>query len=274
MLEAKEWNAAAPETSTRCRCRSFYWPPTCFWRQREVKRQIGIDHGTCDEGEVEGDEWTALFGWVLSVNNKQSTTSTFSTQPSQLTAIAPAEPIPPHYILLALCLLARPSQSVFRVQCLCVSPPSDLRLQRTWTPRRVRAAHPSACLVSLSLTLSLPPASPLLLCSTQRGTACCCTVSLVLLSLLLLSCPRLAPHCYAYTYTPRGVATAHSKQAAYRYTHDSTRRQEGALPCASDPGLSRTTAHVLCPSGLTSPVSCWLARQTKKEPYTHPHTTY
>ena len=119
-------------------------------------------------------------------------------QPCQLTAIAPAEPIPPHYIHLALCLLARPSQSVFRVQCLCVSPPSDLRLQRTWTPRRVRAAHPSPCLVSLSLTLSLPPASPLLLCSTQRGTVCCCTVSLVLLSLSLLlsSCPRLAPHLH------------------------------------------------------------------------------
>ena len=146
-------------------------------------------------------------------------------QPCQLTAIAPAEPIPPHYILLALCLLARPFQSVFRVQCLCVSPPSDLRLQRTWTwtPRRVRAAHPSACLVSLSLTLSLPPASPLLLCSTQRGTVCC-TVSLV--PLLLSSCPRLAPHSYPYIHTPREVATAHSKQSAHRQTHDSTHRQK------------------------------------------------
>ena len=135
------------------------------YRSRDVRRGRGRG------GRVNGAVW-------MGIACKQQTTNNTNLlpQPSQLTAIAPAEPIPPHYILLALCLLARPSQSVFRVQCLCVSPPSDLRLQWTSTPRRVRAAHPSASLVSLSLTLSLPPASPLLLCSTQRGTVCC-TVS-------------------------------------------------------------------------------------------------
>ena len=151
------------------------------YRSRDVRRGRGRG------GRVNGAVWMGIACKQQTINN-----TNLLPQPSQLTAIAPAEPIPPHYILLALCLLARPSQSVFRVQCLCVSPPSDLRLQRTSTPRRVRAAHPSACLVSLSLTLSLPPASPLLLCSTQRGTVCCCTVSLVLLS----SCPRLAPHLH------------------------------------------------------------------------------
>lgn len=161
-----------------------------LWRQREVKRRMDIDHGTCDQSEDEEEEWSALFGWVLPVNNRQLTTPFFSLNSPLSHQRSPSLLTISTY--LALCLLARPSQSVFRVQCLCVSPPSDLRLQRTWTPRRVRAAHPSACLVSLSLTLSLPPASPLLLCSTQRGTVCCCTVSLVLLS----SCPRLAPHLH------------------------------------------------------------------------------
>jgi len=146
-----------------------------LWRQREVKRWIDIDHGTCDEGEDEEDVSMALFGWVLPVNNRQPTTPIFSLNPLSSPLSHQRSPSL-LYILLALCLLARPSQSVFRVQCLCVSPPSDLRLQRTSTPRRVRAAHPSPCLVSLSLMLSLPPASPLLLCSTQRGTVCC-TVS-------------------------------------------------------------------------------------------------
>ena len=75
-----------------------------------------------------------------------------------------------------------------------------------------------------------------------------------------------------YAHTTRGVATAHSKQkqAAYTHRHSPTRRQEGILQCVSDPGLSRTTAHVLCLSGSKYPPSCWLARQTKKE--THDHT--
>jgi hypothetical protein len=41
-----------------------------LWRQREVKRWIDIDHGTCDEGEDEEDVSMALFGWVLPVNNR------------------------------------------------------------------------------------------------------------------------------------------------------------------------------------------------------------
>ena len=105
------------------------------YRSRDVRRGRGRG------GRVDGAVWMGIACKQQITNN-----TNLLPQPSQLTAIAPAEPIPPHYILLALCLLARPSQSVFRVQCLCVSPPSDLRLQRTWTPRRVRAAHPPACL--------------------------------------------------------------------------------------------------------------------------------
>jgi hypothetical protein len=49
---------------------------------------------------------------------------------------------------------------VFRVQCLCVSPPSDLRLQRTTTPRRVRRPSFGLSRLAVSLTLSASSVAP------------------------------------------------------------------------------------------------------------------
>lgn len=166
--------------------------------------------------------------WVVIVRRKQvvyNNKSSHTEQPSQLTAtaIVSAEPHPsslhpPSAVPPSTALTKRVSSSV---PCVCL-PPSDLRLQRTRTPRRAR--RPSfglSRLVSLSLTLFLPPASPLLLCSTQRGTVCCCTVSLVLL--LLSSCPRLAPpdtptHTRHDTRGSYGTQRAR-KQASSTYPH-------------------------------------------------------
>ena len=128
-----------------------------------------MQRGSGRRGRVDGAVWMGVARKQQAVYNID-----FLLQASQLTAIAPAEPIPPHYILLALCLLARPLQSVFRVQCLCVSPPSDLRLQRTSTPRRVRAAIlrlvSSRCL-SHSLCLQHRPCCSALLCSARLDSA-------------------------------------------------------------------------------------------------------
>jgi hypothetical protein len=112
-------------------------------------------------------------------------------------------PIPPHYILLALCLLARPSQSVFRVDCLCVCPPSDLRLQRTRTPRRVRRPSFGLSRLAVSHTLSassIAPAALLnsawhrLLLHREPGAVV----------VVVLSSTRNARHSYSYTTQHEG----------------------------------------------------------------------
>jgi hypothetical protein len=123
------------------------------------------------------------------------------------------------------------------------SPPRPPSLRRT--PRRAVILR----LVSHSLYFPCCSARP------QRGTVCCCAVSLV-----LLSCPRLAPHTNPRIHNTRG--SSGTQRAAHRDTPllaDKDERQ-----CASDPGLSSTTAHLLCPSGSTDRLSCWLARQTRK----------
>lgn len=148
--------------------------------------------------------WRCFDGnYSCSVGSLQHNSS--HTEASQLTAIALAEPHPsslhsPSAVPPSTALCEGVSSSVLQCQSLC--PPSDLRLLQR---RHAVCAPPilrpvsSRCAVLccvVSHTLSLPPASPLLLCSTQRGTVCCCTVSLALL--LLSSCPRLISH---FTHT-------------------------------------------------------------------------
>ena len=169
-----------------------------------------------------------LLEWCLCVNSRQSATPIFYTrQRPQLTAIASAEPIPPHYIFLALCLLARPSQSVFRVQCLCVSPPSDLRLQRTTTPRRVRRPSFGLPRLAISHTLSASSAAPAalldsawhrLLLHREPGAI------VVVLVVVVLPSTRTT---HLRTYNTRGSYDAQQASSKSRQTrlHSQTRRR-------------------------------------------------
>jgi hypothetical protein len=152
---------------------------------------------------VDGAAWTVVAcRQQIVCNNNSSHIDSARSSPPPLSH--QRSPIPPHYILLALCLLARPSQSVFRVDCLCVR----VRRQTFDSSGRgrhaVRAAHPSPCLVSLlSLTLSassIAPAALLdsawhrLLLHREPGAVV----------VVVLPSTRTARHSYSYTTQHEG----------------------------------------------------------------------
>ena len=123
-----------------------------LWRQREVND--GYRSRDTRQGRGRGREVDSAACMVI-VCKQQAVCSpqyhsSHTEPPSQLTAIALAEPHPsslhsPSAVPPSTALCEGVSSSVLQCQSLC--PPSDLRLlQRR---HAVRAAHPSACLVSL-----------------------------------------------------------------------------------------------------------------------------